>query len=436
MTKCLIANQETFLKKDPKLQGIGKSIAKYEELYIEAVIREQYGHYLVELGYGAGLWWIYPSHWVGLRTPLPEKAIAMIKAEEGFSSEAYPDPTHEWQVPTIGYGTTRYPNGEPVKQGDKLPEHVAEAYLMWYLEQTLLPGLRRIPTFSQLNEHQLIAIASFGYNCGAYFYASKGFAAITKLLDQPAKWSDCKYVHSTFGKYTNGGLEGLVERRKAEAAMFCGSNEHGFSLLDAIVTYCKEAGYELDTRPGHVNIVYVEGMNLDGSLNNDAPNVFNDLRLVLIGQGAGTVAISGKWEATTEPGDYYTYNKLNPKGAARIAFGQYDAWQVGMHGKGRNAHEALVQTGGPVTVHRDLNKDFIRTGDELDTGYFGINQHHGYNNAYGNVGRASAGCLVGRTIAGHRQFMQLVKSDPRYSKNKSLVYSTIIIPGDAIQKVS
>ena len=100
---------------------------------------------------------------------------------------------------------------------------------------------------------------------------------------------------------------------------------------------------------------------------------------------------------------------MNPKGAARIAFNQYKAWSVGTHrASSPQGHEALVQT-APVAVYRDLNKDFKRPGDRVDTGLFGINQHWGYDAPMGDLGTTSAGCLVGRTKNGHRQFMALVK---------------------------
>jgi hypothetical protein len=130
-------------------------------------------------------------------------------------------------------------------------------------------------------------------------------------------------------------------------------------------------------------------------------------------------------EATTEPGRYYTTKPLSPKGAARIKFGYYDAWRVGMHGNSE-PHEALVQV-VPITVHRDLNKDGFRTGDNLDTGLFGINQHWGYDMPLDDIGRSSAGCLVGRSRSSHRKFMQLIKSDPRYVKNPTVLFGTAII---------
>jgi hypothetical protein len=121
---------------------------------------------------------------------------------------------------------------------------------------------------------------------------------------------------------------------------------------------------------------------------------------------------------------------MNPKGAARIAFGQYRAWAVGRHGNSE-PHEALIQVGA-VKVHRDYNKDFIRTDDCIEEGLFGINQHYGYDLPRSDIGLASAGCLVGRTRVGHRDFMRIIKSDRRYQENKNFIFTATIIPGDKL----
>ncbi|MFB2832911.1 hypothetical protein [Floridanema evergladense] len=205
------------------------------------------------------------------------------------------------------------------------------------------------------------------------------------------------------------------------------------TVVSKIVDYCKVKGYKLFTDIGELNIVYVEGMDTNGIVNKDEPNQFNDVRLVLNSDlklakvDENTFA---NWGATTEPGRYYTNKPMNPGGAARIAFGQYKAWSVGTHGNSQ-PHEALVQV-APVSVYRDKNKDGLRTGDRLDTGLFGINQHWGFDLPPDNVGTASAGCLVGRTREGHRQFMKLVKTDPRYQKDRNYVFWTTVIPGDEL----
>lgn len=202
----------------------------------------------------------------------------------------------------------------------------------------------------------------------------------------------------------------------------------GADLASRLVQCMERKGYHLERTPDHVNIVYVEGMGPNGAKNNDRANEFNDTRFVIVFEG-GKPKIAGAWEATTEPGRYYTENPINSAGTARIAFGQYrKVWVVGMH---NGNHEGLLQRGGPVSVHRDLNKDYVRTGDRVDTGMFGINQHHAYGDRpYADVGPASAGCLVGRFVGEHQTFMRIVKSDPRYLQSNSFAFDTTILSAD------
>jgi hypothetical protein len=205
------------------------------------------------------------------------------------------------------------------------------------------------------------------------------------------------------------------------------------TLAGRIVHACRSAGHSLTRHPECVNIIYVEGIELDGTPNTDAPNEFNDVRLVLRVSDAGTPDIVAAWDATSEPGKHHTViEQLDPRGAARIAFGQFKAWSVGTHMAGRpSAHEALVQT-SPIRVHRDLNQDFERTGDEVFEGLFGINQHWGFDMPKSDIGTASAGCLVGRTKSGHRAFIKICKSDPRFIASSGYRFSTTMLPASAI----
>lgn len=205
----------------------------------------------------------------------------------------------------------------------------------------------------------------------------------------------------------------------------------GNDIASRIVKYMLAQDYQVFTGSKEYNIVYIEGMNADWSLNNDAPNAFNDCR-ILIEVVDGIPKIVDRWQATTEPGRHYTFNVMNAAGAARIKFGQYKAWAVGMHGNAER-HEALVQV-APITVHRDFNKDFKRTGDKLDTGLFLINQHWGYDAPSNDIKNASAGCLVGRMRQGHREFMALIKQDRRYVANRDYIFYTTVIPGDDLLK--
>lgn len=216
-------------------------------------------------------------------------------------------------------------------------------------------------------------------------------------------------------------------------------------LTSRIIKYMQSRGYHIATGTKEYNIVYIEGMNPDGSLNDDAPNAFNDLRLVIEFLN-GVPRIVGCWEATTEPGCEYTYYPMNQGGAARIQFGQYKAWRMGVHGVG-DPHRALVQV-APVSVHRDFNQDFKRVGDFVETGIFSINQHWGFDFDHNDVYIASAGCLVGRTREGHREFLRLIEQDRRYlatplgapvfagdPPERTYVFISTIIPGnDLVEK--
>lgn len=205
----------------------------------------------------------------------------------------------------------------------------------------------------------------------------------------------------------------------------------GNDIASRILKYMLAQDYQVFTGSKEYNIVYIEGMDGDWTLNSDTPNGFNDRRIV-IEVVNGIPKIVDHWQATTEPGRYYTFNPMNPEGAARIKFGQYKAWAVGMHGNAER-HEALVQV-APITVYRDFNKDFQRTGDKQDTGLFLVNQHWGYDAPSNDIKNASAGCLVGRMRQGHREFMAIVKQDRRYVSNNNYVFYTTVIAGDDLLK--
>lgn len=200
-------------------------------------------------------------------------------------------------------------------------------------------------------------------------------------------------------------------------------------LAGRIFRYMRRKGHFFARLPGHLNIVYVEGVSKNGTPNDNRPNAFNDRRIVLTIEDEVPVE-PGNWAATTEPGKDFTEQPMNPKGAARIAFGQFKSWRVGIHNASKpSRHEALVQV-DIIRVHRDLNKDFKRTGDAVFEGSnFGINQHMGFDRPEDNVGPASAGCLVGRLKEEHREFMRIIKTDPRRKATQGYKYMTTIIDG-------
>lgn len=162
---------------------------------------------------------------------IPQQSIELIKEFEGYQEElgdgrarAYSDPIHGWAVPTIGYGTTKYPDGRKVQQGDIITRAQAEKYLIWEIDHLCRPALEKIPTWKQMNANQRGALYSFAYNLGAYFYGGADFQSITRVCDSPDRWTDLTWIKEQFVKYRNPGSSaeaGLRRRREAEAALFC-----------------------------------------------------------------------------------------------------------------------------------------------------------------------------------------------------------------------
>ena len=88
-------------------------------------------------------------------------------------------------------------------------------------------------------------------------------------------------------------------------------------LLKALDTH----GHWICRHPDAVNIVYVEGISPDGTLNDNKPNRFNDVRIVLRVDPGANPEILGLWDGTTEPGRKWTLEPMGPKGAARSPSG-------------------------------------------------------------------------------------------------------------------
>ena len=136
--------------------------------------------------------------------------VDLIKKFEGFRSNAYPDPGTHGKPYTIGYGTTVYPNGTPVKKGDTITKAKAEAYLIDYLNKNVRPKLVGL----RLKPGQQAAIESIVYNVGTGFFRSNCFAGI--------KEKDWGKVYNNWDWIKGGGkvLPGLIKRRSEELYLF------------------------------------------------------------------------------------------------------------------------------------------------------------------------------------------------------------------------
>jgi GH24 family phage-related lysozyme (muramidase) len=145
-------------------------------------------------------------------------ALAIIKEFEGCHLSAYPDPLSGGDPWTIGYGTTRYFNGDPVQRGDKITVIEADLLLRHEVDR-IAEKLRTIPHWGAMSDNQKSALVSFAYNLGAGFYGSDDFGTITTALRD----KDWQGVPAALLLYRNPGTNveaGLLRRRKAEGALW------------------------------------------------------------------------------------------------------------------------------------------------------------------------------------------------------------------------
>lgn len=132
----------------------------------------------------------------------------LIRKYEGCKLQSYKCPAGIW---TIGYGTTYFPDGTPVKEGDEITKEFAETLLIDYIKKNIMPVFDKIPY--KLSENQKCAIASLCYNVGVpSFLKSKLFTAICKkdYSEICRQWD--------FGYRQN--LKGLFKRRVEELHYF------------------------------------------------------------------------------------------------------------------------------------------------------------------------------------------------------------------------
>lgn len=151
----------------------------------------------------------------------PAQALTIIKEFEGLSLKPY---ICSAGVPTIGYGTTRYPDGQKVTMKDSaITTEKAEFLLRHMVDNEIVFTLvKTVPFWLAMNNNQKAALISFAYNLGTGFMiAESGFNTLQKNLREK-NWSA---VPETLKLYRNPGTnseDGLLRRRIAEGELWQG----------------------------------------------------------------------------------------------------------------------------------------------------------------------------------------------------------------------
>jgi lysozyme len=146
-------------------------------------------------------------------TTTSKNGIDLVKSHEGFSSKPYMCPA---SVCTIGYGTTRYPNGNKISLTDP---HITEVKALEYLIFDMKAFERNVDAYCRddINQNQFDALVSFCYNVGPN--ALKSSTLLKKVNINPSDPT----IANEFAKWNKGGgrvLKGLIRRRKEEYELY------------------------------------------------------------------------------------------------------------------------------------------------------------------------------------------------------------------------
>ncbi len=156
-----------------------------------------------------------------MKTSLQGRSL-IIRAE-GFRSDAY---LCSAGIPTIGYGSIRYLDREPVQLGDTISRDEAEQLLTQYIATQIDPVIPRLIPRT-LTQPQWDAFASFLYNFG--FEKTRGYS-LTRVIAQGPKdnslealraWeADVIHWWPVYRMAGGKALLGLYRRRVAELLTF------------------------------------------------------------------------------------------------------------------------------------------------------------------------------------------------------------------------
>lgn len=216
-----------------------------------------------------------------------------------------------------------------------------------------------------------------------------------------------------------------IYRNEAEAVII----ERKFgNLADLVYQCCLDRDYPLATGQDEINIIGIEGINPDGTFNLDQPDRWNDL-IGLLSFDNGVPYWKCLYVGTTEPGSYYTKNRLNPNGAARLDTGYHPGlWQVGKH----RGYLALVQV-GTARLIRDSNGNHRRDDKVTFEKWKGVNFHTtkttGWRGIFNpnSIGKWSAGCTVIKIPTEYEICMGHILNSAQYKNNPQHLFDFRLI---------
>ena len=137
--------------------------------------------------------------------------ITLIKKWEGCKLTAYLDSGGVW---TIGYGTTFYPDGTRVKEGDTCTQEQADAWLQGHVNDLVFELLNEVKV--TLNANQIKALVCFIYNIGMGAFKK---STMLRLIND-GKVLEASEQFIRWNKDNGVVVPGLINRRLDEKKLF------------------------------------------------------------------------------------------------------------------------------------------------------------------------------------------------------------------------
>lgn len=143
-----------------------------------------------------------------------KRGLELIKEFEGLRLKPY---LCSADVPTVGYGSTFYENGNKVSLYDKpISRARAEQLLIntiTHFEKQLYPILSGL----MLNDNQFSALVSFTFNVGVANFKK---STLLKIIKENPNDKDITEQFLRWNKANKKELPGLTRRRQAEAKLY------------------------------------------------------------------------------------------------------------------------------------------------------------------------------------------------------------------------
>jgi lysozyme len=139
--------------------------------------------------------------------------IDIIKSFEGLHLKPYLCPAN---IPTIGYGSIKYPNGKKVSLKDP---SITEQQALEFLQHEIDVKSKGVENLVKvdINENEFSALVSFAFNVGL---GALGSSTLLRLLNSNANRVAVADQLLRWNKAGGKELRGLTRRREAERSLF------------------------------------------------------------------------------------------------------------------------------------------------------------------------------------------------------------------------